>query len=67
MSMVHERIKIGVEGNGTVKEIATLTLDTLDYTLVSEGGKTFQTKEGLGIVERLMEAEPDKKFIVIAA
>ena len=41
MSMVHERIKIGVENEGQVKLIDNLNLDSLSYDLVDEGGEEF--------------------------
>lgn len=67
MSMVHERIRIGVEENGTVKMIDQLTLDNLDYTLVSEGGEEFAAEQGTEVFKKLKEAEPDKNFTILPA
>lgn len=67
MSMVHEKIKIGVEENGTTKLISNLVPESLAYDLVEQGGDEFVTREGLEIIKRLRAADPDKNFIVLAA
>lgn len=66
MSLVHEKIRIGVEENGTTKLISNLVLGDLTYDLVDTGGQEFTGPEGIKIIRALKEAEPDKTFIAIA-
>lgn len=67
MSMVHERIKIGVESEGTTKMIDNLVLDGPTYDLVDEGGEEFAAEQGMEAFRVLKEAEPDTNFIILAA
>lgn len=67
MSLVHERIKIGVESEGQTKIIDNLTLDGPSYDLVDEGGETFAAEQGIEALKALKESEPDRNFIVLPA
>lgn len=67
MSIVYERIKIGVEENGETKLIDNLNLDNLSYTLVDEGGETFAAEQGTEAIAALRRGEPDKNFLVLPA
>ena len=67
MSMVHERIRIGVENEGQVKLIDNLDLDTLTYDLVDEGGETFAAEQGTEAFKALKEGDPDKNFTILPA
>ena len=65
MSLVHEKIRIGVVENGTTKFVSNLAQD-LTYTLVDSGGDEFTGREGVEKIQALKEAEPEKTFIAVA-
>lgn len=65
MTLGYERIKIGVEENGTTKLISNLVLDDMEYDLVDQGGETFAREQGIEAVTRLRAGDPDKNFVVI--
>lgn len=67
MTLGYERIKIGVEENGTTKLISNLVLDDMEYDLVDQGGETFAREQGTEAVIKLRANDPDKNFIVIPA
>lgn len=67
MSMVHERIKIGVESEGTTKLIDNLDLDGLTYDLVDEGGEVFAAEQGVEAITKLRKGKPDTNFLVLPA
>ena len=67
MSMVYEKIVIGLEENGVTKMIDNLSLDDLTYDLVDEGGEVFVANEGVEAISKLRKAEPDKNFLVFGA
>lgn len=65
MTLGYERIKIGVEENGTTKLISNLVLDDMEYDLVDQGGETFTREQGTEAVIRLRAGDPSKTFVVI--
>lgn len=67
MSVVYERLKIGVEENGETKVISNLDLDELTYDLEEVGGETFAAEQGVETLEKLRKAQPDKHFLVLPA
>ena len=67
MSVVYERIKIGVEEEGETKVIANLDLDELTYDLEEVGGETFAAEQGVEALKKLKEGQPDKHFLVLPA
>lgn len=67
MSMVHDRIKIGVESGGQTKLIDNLNLDSLECDLVDEGGETFAAEQGREAIVALHKGQPNKNFLVLPA
>lgn len=66
MSVVYERLKIGVDDGEQVKEITNLDLDNLTYDLVEEGGEVFPAEQGVAALEALQKGLPEVHFLIMS-
>ena len=66
MSVVYERLKIGVDDGEQVKEITNLDLDNLTYDLVDDGGEVFPAEQGVAALEVLRKGLPEVHFLIMS-
>lgn len=66
MSFASDNLVIGLEVEGTIKQLTNIDAEEGTYEVVDTDGEVFPVREAIPVIRKLRENEPEKVFIAIA-
>ena len=67
MSFASDNLIIGIDVEGTIKQLTNIDADEGTYDIVDVDGQVFPTRDAIPVLRKLRENEPEKTFIAIPA
>lgn len=67
MSFASDNLIIGIDVEGTIKQLTNIDADEGTYDIVDVDGQVIPTRDAIPVLRKLREEEPEKTFVAIPA